>query len=374
MNRFLAFPFILIVLLTSCKKDPLPESSEAEVTFVSTVSFAGEDFEFVAGKNEIALDPRLELFQDSIHFNSAYTNPSCPECGPELRMIIHSPDTVAPSFVTDWIAELGAWSYELHSGMEMTESLLGLIVSCGNNFSSGVWSLNGQILNGGVASNSISLEVPEGDYVIDFTNEDPFCTSGGAIPVSFDGSNTPCYGAIDFDANMPFVYTAIPGAGFNPLSTNYTWFIDTVEVNTGADSTLVLTFLPDIDSLCVLIDDPFGCSVTECAILPQTGIDCVTNINIIESVLTDTTISDPSIGAFVEIQFRDGEGNLYTSKNLGQESSQIDLLSIEPYVEPTFGATLFASAVYQVSCSVYDASGSAFPFSGTIHIALALPE
>ncbi len=113
MRGFIAFQLLVIVLLTSCNKDLLPESSTGEAAFVSMVNFNGEDFNFTAGENGIVLDPVLELYEDSVVFNSAFTNPSCSECGPELRIIIHSPDSVVPSFVTDWINELDAWTYEM---------------------------------------------------------------------------------------------------------------------------------------------------------------------------------------------------------------------------------------------------------------------
>jgi hypothetical protein len=375
MRGFIAFQLLVIVLLTSCNKDPLPESSTGEAAFVSMVNFNGEDFNFTAGENGIVLDPVLELYEDSVVFNSAFTNPSCPECGPELRMIIHSPDSVVPSFVTDWINELDAWTYEMEeSGSEITFSLLGLSVNCGNAFSQGVWSLNGVALNNGIASNAIDFEVEEGNYSLVFGNNDAFCVDGGPRSINFDGESIPCYGSLSPGGNLPNTFVASPGEGFNPATTTYTWFADTLEIASSQDTTLTAQFAPDVDSLCVLIDDPFGCSVTECIAIPQFGTDCVTNLTVTESVLIDSTIVTPSFGAFVEIQFRDSQGNLYTSNNAKQENSQIELLSIESYTEPNMGATPFANVTYQVACTLYDASGNAFPFSGMINTALALPE
>lgn len=375
MKRFIAFQLLVIVLLTSCKKDPLPESSVGEAAFVSMVNFNGEDYNITAGENGISLDPVLELYTDSVVFNSAFTNFSCPECGPQLRMIIHSPDSAVPSVVTNWISELDTWSYEMEeSGSEIMESTLGLTVSCGNNFSQGVWSLNGAVLNGGAASNTVSFEVEEGSYSLVFDNDDVFCVDGGPRSINFDGESIPCYGSLSANENTLNMFTAAPGEGFNPATTTYTWFADTVEISTGQDPTLTAEFPPIVDSLCVLIDDPFGCSVTECIAIFPFGSDCLTNLAITESALSDTTIVNPSFGAFVEIQFRDPEGNLYTSNNTNQENSQIELLSIEAYTEPTFGTTPFADVTYQVACNLYDASGNAFPFSGMINTALALPE
>lgn len=375
MKGFIAIQLLAIVLLTSCNKDPLPESSAGEAVFVSMVNFDGEDFNFTAGENGIALDPVLELYEDSVVFNSAFINPSCPECGPELRMIIHSPDSVVPSFVTDWINELDVWSYEMEeSGSEVTSSFLSLSVNCGNTFSQGVWSLNGVTLNGGVASNAVNFEVEEGNYSLVFDNNDTFCVDGGPRSIIFDGESIPCYGSLSANENSPNMFTATPGQGFSPATTTYTWFADSIEIGSSQDSTLTTQFSPNVDSLCVLIDDPFGCSVTECITIPQFGTDCVTNLTITESVLRDTTIINPSFGAFVEIQFRDTQGNLYTSKNSNQENSQIELLSIESYSEPAMGAMPFANVTYQVACTLYDASGNAFSFSGMINTALALPE
>jgi hypothetical protein len=375
MKRIIAFQILAIALLTSCEKKSLPDIQEGTPSFVSLVNFDGQDYGFTAGENEITLTPLLSLNSASAVFNSAFTNLSCPGCGPELRIIIHSPDSVNPSAVTDWAAELGSWQYEMEDlGTSAATTQLNLAVSSGNNFSQGIWSLNNEVLNGGIPSNSVSFAVEVGSFALAFDNVDGLCANGGDLDLTFNGESIPCYGSMTIDPDTMNLFTAFPGAGFNLAATTYTWFVDNVAINTGQNPSLFVTVLPDSGSVCVSMDDATGCSVLACAAVPDSLANCVTNLRITDSFLSDSANFNPSLGAFVEIQFRDVQGNLFTSRHPDQENALIELLSIQSYNEPTMGTAPFAATTFEVACSLYDPSGNAFPFSGVINTALALPE
>lgn len=361
---------ILILILAACKKDELPENNIGTPVFTSNVNFNGTDYSLIAGENGLVLNPSFSATDTSVEFVTELSNPSCPECGPALKMRIASPHSYNPNTTANWISDLGNWDYALETQTGDTTQILQLLASNGNNVSEGHWFLDGEQISSVESSFiEISLEDP-GLYELNYSDQDSECVPGEPIRIDYNGESIPCYGSISQSAIDQDLFVASPGPTFDPANTAYVWFINGTITATGDNS--IIADANSISQVGVIMIDGFGGCIDTVNYIPQNNfISCANNLRIDSSEVI-TMVTEPLDLSLVTIEFTDPNGFVYSSAG-GQENSTIQLVSIDRYEEPTRPGESFAKVVFEVSCNLYNEGGQAFPFSGTVNMALELP-
>jgi len=127
-----------------------------------------------------------------------------------------------------------------------------------------------------------------------------------------------------------------------------------------------------VSQVCVIMIDGLGCVDTACYIPQTSTILCANNLKINSSELTSIG-PEPMEESLVKIEFTDEQGVVYSSEG-AQNNAVFQLESISPYTEPSRPNESFVEVVFQVSCNLYSEGGQAFPFTGEINLALALPN
>ena len=360
----------LILVLAACKKDELPENSIGTPVFISEVNFNGNDYSLIAGENGLVLNPSVAVTDSSVEFVSDLSNPSCEECGPEIKLSIASPQTYDPNTAVNWIGDLENWNYALELEVADSSEVLQILASNGNNISDGHWFLDGEQISS-VESSSIELTLEEqGSYELSYSDDDSDCVPGEPININYNGGEIPCYGSISQSVIDPDLFIAQPGPAYDPVNTAYIWFVDGSIIATGENT--ITADANTVSQVSVIMLGGFGCMDTVNYIPQNNFIPCANNLRIDSSEFV-TIVPEPSDVSFVTIEFTGSDGSEYSSTG-GQENSTIQLISINPYEEPTRPGESFAEVTFEVSCNLYDEGGQAFPFSGQINMALKLPN
>lgn len=362
---------IVLLFLAACQKDELPRDEIGKAVFVNEVTFNNTEYHLSAGENGLVMTPSFTATDSLIQFRSDLINPSCSSCGPALSIQLTSPPSVFPGAVSNWISELNSWQYAYTEMTGDSSAVMTLEVTNENGIP-GNWYLNNNQLNQNMSA-SIEFEVVDpGAYELVFDAMDTLCINGQPMNFDFDGLTLPCYGSISQTPVNPAMLFAEPGPRFDTLNTTYTWIVDGNNIPTGNDPSIIVNSINNLDQVCVVIDDPNACQSTVC-ITPLNAINsCVNNVKITSSQLEYTT-PEPLDLAILEIEFTDENQNTYYSTG-GQNNASIQLVSINTYQEPTLPGEPYAEVVFEVQCNLYDQGGQAFPFSGIINMALALPD
>lgn len=360
----------LVITIAACEKEELPADQVGTPAFVSDVNFNGMDYSLSAGENGLVLNPTFTTTDTSIQFRSTLSNPACADCGPALNIEINSPDTFVLENSVNWIAQLQSWMYVLEVEPGDSLNTLNLNLGNGNNASVGNWFLDGALVNTQPTANiDLSLEEP-GSYEISYDDIDSICTTGTSLIIDYDGGNIPCYGNLSQSVVDPNTIIAEPGPAFDPAATAVVWIVDG-SILPGGDPLSINVDVENTSQVCALIVDAFGCQDSVCFIPTNAATMCANNLRINSSEIIPNS-GDLNPDALVKIEFVDTNGIAYTSAG-DQTNSNIQLLSIDPYTEPTRPGESFVEIALDVSCTLYSADAQAFPFSGEIHMALALP-
>lgn len=364
----LYFVFI-ILLLAACKKDELPENNIGTPVFISEVNFNGIDYSLTAGENGLVLNPSVSLTDTSVEFLSELSNPSCPECGPALKMSIASPPSFIPSAGTEWISELSNWNYSFNAETGDTTRILEILASNGNNVSDGNWFLNGEQINS-FETSFVELEIQEqGSYELSYFDPDSACVQGTSLNFDYNGSDIPCYGSITQNTLDQNFFFAQPGPAFDPTNTSFLWIVNNL-IFSAEDDNITLD-ADTVNQISVEMMDGSGCSYTANYLPQNSTTTCANNLKI-DSTQVVTILPEPIDISLITIEFTDTDGAIYSSTG-SQENASIELISIEPYQEPTRPGESFADVEFEVSCNLYNEEGQAFPFSGQINLAISLP-
>jgi len=362
----------MALVAVSCKKDSLPEATEGAVAFQSEFQFDGADYTLAAGVNGLVMQPTVLATDSTVTFTTVLAQPGCPDCGPALEWTIQSPPNLNPATVNNWIEELDSWDYLLLETTQPESTHLVVNLSPGNDFSTGTWFLNGEPLNQ-TPQNSIEVELESaGAYSFSFVPEDGSCTEGLERTLIFDGENIPCFANTESNPDFPWLVTATLGPGFDPDSTLYMWSYADIIQGPNSDPTVFIdSLIPLPLEVCLEVSESTGCSDNFCLVVTEPN-DCATNIAIQSAEL----ITIPPVtfdGALVQVTFTDENGQPHTSEPSLLDQGTVQLLSIEPYEEPTQPGIPFARLTFQLTTTLYDPTAASREFSGLVEIACALP-
>ncbi len=374
LTRFLIF--LGLIVLASCKKDPLPHQQSGDPVFVSNFEFDGTNFELAAGVNGLVMQPSTTETDTSITFISELNSPDCVDCGPGLELTVHSPMGLDPSTVMDWLVEAESWTYDMYQDSGDTTFAMRLNVNPGNDFSTGNWFLNGSQLNF-APENDFEIDITDpGSYEINFEVDGPGCLEALPRTIFYDGINPPCYANVETTFFNPFLITATLGENFNPDSVLYTWTYDTVTVGPASDPELLINSSPaePIDEVCLEVTDLSvnGCSDSFCFAFGGAIFDCAPVITIESTDFVPISV-DPFTGALTELVYTDESGNQYSSDPEQDVNSSVQLVSIEQYSEPANPTSSFAKIVFEITTILFDESSQGFPFSGRVEVAWEVP-
>ncbi|HKL03058.1 MAG TPA: hypothetical protein VJ911_05260 [Cryomorphaceae bacterium] len=360
----------LVLIVAACEKEELPANQTGTPVFVSDVNFNGGDYTLSAGENGLVLNPTFTTTDTSIQFTSTLSNPACTNCGPALNLEINSPDSFVLENDTDWLTQLESWMYALEPQPGDSLHTLNLSIDNGNNISEGDWFVNGALVNAQPAG-TIDLSIGEpGTYDINYQDNDSTCTTGTSLIIDYNGEDIPCYGNLYQSVVDSNTIIAEPGPAFDPDATAVVWIVNG-ETAPAGDPLSIVVDIDNVFEVCAVMIDAFGCQDSVCFIPTNSATMCANNLRINSSEITSVDEA-PNTEALVKIEFVDNNGVAYTSEGT-QTNSNIQLVSIAPYTEPTRPGESFAKLGFEISCTLYNEGGQGFPFSGTINSAVALP-
>ncbi len=371
MNRVLNYICLIslgILILTGCKKDEFEPSTEGSPEFVSLISFDGQEIQLSAGVDNLVLETATSTIADTLIFQSFLSPSTCADCGSSLKMTLQG-----EGLASDWNNSnledvLPTWDFQLEMSTSTSE-ILSIMASSTGNSGDGFWFLNSEPLNE-IPTSGISFIIEdEGDYELSLVASNPACGESASQNISFDGQTAPCIIGILQGSLLGFQVSSLYGIGPSAI---YTWTL--------GDSTITTTspnFLPnfqyDAEEICVQVEEQQGCSPFVCANIAPSPVSCVTNF-IIDSANVQTA-SQPELISLFEIEFRDTDDILYSTAFGDQpNSSTVELLEVTPYTEPKSPNRDLVKAIFEIQCLVFDESGTAYPFSGTLQTAFEEPN
>lgn len=364
--------WFLLILGISCQKDELPASVDSSPEFTSSIAFNGENYTLSAGEMGLVQTSEYNMIGTEISMTGKLSNPHCDNCGPGFKLTVNSPEDYAFTPSSDLVSDLSQWAYSFNPISDTTFSL-SMRARSGASGNSGFWFLNNEPLN--IAPiDSVDFELPElGSYTLSFNSESGTCNLETSQTIDFDGQSIPCYGNIMQNDTIPGWFTAHPGSSFNLATTSYFWTFNDTTINTVNTGSLNLDSLSGISEMCVEMIDASGCSSTACTSFdfnPGSG-SCVANILLKNPELIPSA-SSSEIAKMI-LEFTDNSGTSYSSGNGIQTNATISQISSENYTEPTMPDTHFIKVTYQINCLLFKASGTGYPFSGTIVTAFETP-
>ncbi len=363
--------FFYALFATSCDKDELPESQLGNAEFVSQINFNGEQFELVAGENGLVQSSSYTISESTITLQGLIGNSDCSDCGPAYSLTVESPLDFEYTEGLNMVSALSSWEYSLNSDSLNYNLIMKAMMF--SSFQNGDWFLNGESVQ--PTGDTLILEITEpGNYILDYiVNDDP-CTLSASRSFDFDGISSPCFGNIAQDFITPTTFYAYPSFPFIPEEMLYTWTYGDTTIATGNMDNFNFPATALFEEICVEMINGEGCSTSACY-TPDTPDDgtmlCTAEVFLFGGDLVETV--PESYPANLILEFTDSAGNMYSSSPGSQSSSTVSVISIDQYTEPTMPEKNFAKMEIEISCTLYDAGGIGYPFSGTLQTAFEFP-
>ena len=361
-----------LLFMAGCKKDELPPAVNEEPVFGAEFNFNETAHILVAGDNGLVQSANYELNDSGLVLYSGLKNPECGTCGPALSLRLESPDGYVYSSASQFPVDLEGWDIRMQDEAEEI-TMLQMKANTGNIFNTGLWTLNGNLLDSAITDSILFTLTEPGQYSLVFSYSEDTCSVTAEQNFFYDGNTIPCYGNVQrmIPASLE-MYTVFPGPGFDLLTTTYIWNLANTVIFTGTSPFLNTVPESNYTDICVEMNDPTGCNAEVCmAALPNSAF-CDATVHI---VYTEIVTEVPEINdfAYLVLEYTDADGVLYTSGLENQTDATINLISLESYSEPTRPDEQFLKAVMAIDCLLYNADGVGYAFSGIVEMAFGYP-
>ncbi len=363
---------IALLILTSCQKEDLPESTIGTPVFISSYELDGQGYNLVAGEANLALNPSLSIENDTAYFINKLLQKDCENCGPGFEMSLRSPIPFDSLQTLNLQSELENWDYGFADAVvnQYTTTVSASAFSNTGNVG-GFWYLDGILISADPSDSIVFTVEDPGNYELSHVPLQG-CDSPSVIDLSIDEGQVPCFGHIEHSIFSPFLYTAIPSESFDLGAISYQWFAeDTVFQNAIGPEFQLNTQQFTYPELCVTMSDG-NCSFTTCYALPDNPVTCQTNIQIDQITLDSTQTVEPI--ALVGFIFISDDGTIYTTHSEYDEDDFIFLHALEPYSEPNNPDKNYLKAEFQFSTKAVSETGQEVPVAGNVQVAIEIPN
>lgn len=363
MQKLSCILLCIFFFAAACKKDEFPHDTIGKPELTSVFTWKGVNYELSAGKMNLVQRSYYDTLGTGINLHGILSNPNCQECGPSFQFTVQSPVDYILESTNNLFEDLNQWEYTFdfdstgNSGIRMVSSLMPL--------SAGTWFLNGNLLSPTpIDSNYFEITTP-GNYFLAAVSNLGGCYDTLNRSFSYDGQSPPCYANLVYE---PPLFTAYVGSSID--SATYRWMYNDTIVETSWPIYNLDADSLNVDYLCVEVLNDAGCIASACVSISNSP-DCPTGIWL--DYLGTFNLSQDGI-ARVIIEFTDENGITYSSNGIGENSTEISIISIEQYTESTMPDKNFAKFTFQISGLLFDSLGVGYPFDGIVVTAFEYPS